>query len=174
MKKNSIFILLLTFCIIGCVNRTNKSNQQEPAPVTVKDTAFVISPFLRDGITYIDGIYGTTLIDNNYYPPQKYDLKNVKVTIKGNKTIVETDCKITHTIQSATYWQIIKYGSTISKVKLAILKTDKGEVRIAEIDGIMDDSCAIGVKYGNYTVMSLESMLYCKLPSEKIPFDPNI
>ena len=49
MKKNSYFILLLSVCMIGCSVQTKQNKEQEN--IVKRDTAYVIEPFLRDGIT---------------------------------------------------------------------------------------------------------------------------
>ena len=141
MKKNNYFILLLSVCMIGCSVQTKQNKEQEN--IVKRDTAYVIEPFLRDGITYIckDEIMKPYLVDYNYSPPQKYEIDQITAKKQGNKIIVGTDCYITHKILSGTYWNIEKMGDSYSfpKTKLAILKTDKGEVRIAEVDGVLED-----------------------------------
>ena len=70
MKKNSYFILLLSVCMIGCSVQTKQNKELEN--IVKRDTAYVIEPFLRDGITYIckDEIMKPYLVDYNYSPPQ--------------------------------------------------------------------------------------------------------
>ncbi len=79
-----------------------------------------------------------------------------------------TDCYITHKILSGTYWNIEKMGDSYSlpKTKLAILKTDKGEVRIAEVDGVLEDFCVLEIKYDNYKASTGYPSNYYKLPQE--------
>lgn len=55
MKKNSYFILLLSVCMIGCSVQTKQNKEQEN--IVKRDTAYVIEPFLRDGITYLSLIH---------------------------------------------------------------------------------------------------------------------
>lgn len=152
MKKNSWIIFLLLLCLMGCTLQSNKQNENQE-DVVEKDTAYMIEPFLRDGITYIckDEIMKPYLVDYNYSPPQKYEIDQITAKKQGNKIIVGTDCYITHKILSGTYWSIEKMGDSYSfpKTKLAILKTDKGEVRIAEVDGVLEDFCVLEVKYDN-------------------------
>lgn len=50
MKKNNFFILLLSVCMIGCSVQTKQNKEQEN--IVKRDTAYVIEPFLRDGIAY--------------------------------------------------------------------------------------------------------------------------
>lgn len=52
MKKNSWIIFLLLLCLMGCTLQSNKQNENQE-DVVEKDTAYMIKPFLRDGITYI-------------------------------------------------------------------------------------------------------------------------
>lgn len=127
---------------------------------TKKDTAFVISSFLKNGITYIDK-ENIKLIDYNYYPPQEKNLSSLTVTLKGDKAIVGTDCHITHTVQSEEYW---KFESDFYTKKIAVLKTDRGEIRIAEVSSTeipFGVPCAIEVRYGNYWAISSNSVVYC-------------
>lgn len=155
---------------MGCTSQSNKQKQED---VARKDTAYVINPFLRNGITYIcnDPIWGSYLIDYNYSPPQKYELKQITAKVQGNKVIVGTDNYITHTIKSGTYWRIEEQGNLNSfhKTNLAILKTDKGEVRIAEVDGVTKNFCVLEIIYGNFKASTINSFIYCKLPQERIP-----
>lgn len=137
--------------------------QIQEAREVKKDTAFAIPSFLRKGITYIDKS-NIKLIDYNYYPPQVKQLNSITVNLQGNKATVGTDCYITHTIQAAEYWNFEISKGYISK-KLAVLKTDKGEIRIAE--GSLFE-VAIEVKYGNYKAISKESVVYCRLQGEEV------
>lgn len=169
MKKNSYFILLLSVCMIGCSVQTKQNKELEN--IVKRDTAYVIEPFLGDGITYIckDEIMKPYLVDYNYSPPQKYEIDQITAKKQGNKIIVGTDCYITHKILSGTYWSIEKMGDSYSfpKTKLAILKTDKGEVRIAEVDGVLEDFCVLEVKYDNYEASTGIGAIYCELPKKK-------
>ena len=169
MKKNSYFILLLSVCMIGCSVQTIQNKELEN--IVKRDTAYVIEPFLGDGITYIckDEIMKPYLVDYNYSPPQKYEIDQITAKKQGNKIIVGTDCYITHKILSGTYWSIEKMGDSYSfpKTKLAILKTDKGEVRIAEVDGVLEDFCVLEVKYDNYEASTGIGAIYCELPKKK-------
>ena len=169
MKKNSYFILLLSVCMIGCSVQTKQNKELEN--IVKRDTAYVIEPFLTDGITYIckDEIMKPCLVDYNYSPPQKYEIDQITAKKQGNKIIVGTDCYITHKILSGTYWSIEKMGDSYSfpKTKLAILKTDKGEVRIAEVDGVLEDFCVLEVKYDNYEASTGIGAIYCELPKKK-------
>lgn len=134
---------------------------------TKKDTAFVISSFLKNGITYIDK-ENIKLIDYNYYPPQEKNLSSLTVTLKGDKAIVGTDCHITHTVQSEEYW---KFESDFYTKKIAVLKTDRGEIRIAEVSSTeipFGVPCAIEVRYGNYWAISSNSVVYCRLQGEAV------
>lgn len=134
---------------------------------TKKDTAFVISSFLKNGITYIDK-ENIKLIDYNYYPPQEQNLSSLTVTLKGDKAIVGTDCHITHTVQSEEYW---KFESDFYTKKIAVLKTDRGEIRIAEVSSTeipFGVPCAIEVRYGNYWAISSNSVVYCRLQGEAV------
>lgn len=134
---------------------------------TKKDTAFVISSFLKNGITYIDK-ENIKLIDYNYYPPQEKNLSSLTVTLKGDKAIVGTDCHITHTVQSEEYW---KFESDFYTKKIAVLKTDRGEIRIAEVTSTeipFGVPCAIEVRYGNYWAISSNSVVYCRLQGEAV------
>ena len=94
MKKNNFFILLLSVCMIGCSVQTKQNKEQEN--IVKRDTAYVIEPFLRDGITYIckDEIMKPYLVDYNYSPPQKYEIDQITAKKQGNKIIVGTDCYI--------------------------------------------------------------------------------
>jgi hypothetical protein len=170
MKKNSWIIFLLLLCLMGCTLQSNKQNENQE-DVVEKDTAYMIEPFLRDGITYIckDEIMKPYLVDYNYSPPQKYEIDQITAKKQGNKIIVGTDCYITHKILSGTYWSIEKMGDSYSfpKTKLAILKTDKGEVRIAEVDGVLEDFCVLEVKYDNYEASTGIGAIYCELPKKK-------
>lgn len=147
------------------------SQNKELENIVKRDTAYVIEPFLRDGITYIckDEIMKPYLVDYNYSPPQKYEIDQITAKKQGNKIIVGTDCYITHKILSGTYWSIEKMGDSYSfpKTKLAILKTDKGEVRIAEVDGVLEDFCVLEVKYDNYEASTGIGAIYCELPKKK-------
>ena len=89
MKKNNYFILLLSVCMIGCSVQTKQNKEQEN--IVKRDTACVIEPFLRDGITYIckDEIMKPYLVDYNYSPPQKYEIDQITAKKQGNKIIVE-------------------------------------------------------------------------------------
>ena len=58
MKKNNYFILLLSVCMIGCSVQTKQNKEQEN--IVKRDTACVIEPFLRDGITYISSMKSKT------------------------------------------------------------------------------------------------------------------
>lgn len=155
---------------MGCTLQSNKQNENQE-DVVEKDTAYMIEPFLRDGITYIckDEIMKPYLVDYNYSPPQKYEIDQITAKKQGNKIIVGTDCYITHKILSGTYWSIEKMGDSYSfpKTKLAILKTDKGEVRIAEVDGVLEDFCVLEVKYDNYEASTGIGAIYCELPKKK-------
>ena len=134
---------------------------------TKKDTAFVISSFLKTGITYIDK-ENIKLIDSNYYPSQEKNLSSLTVTLKGNKAIVGTDCHITHTVQSEEYWE---FESDFFTNKIAVLKTDRGEIRIAEVSSTkipFGVPCAIEVRYGNYWAISSNSVVYCRLQGEVV------
>lgn len=168
MKKNNFFILLLSVCMIGCSVQTKQNKEQEN--IVKRDTAYVIEPFWRDGITYIckDEIMKPYLVDYNYSPPQKYEIDQITAKKQGNKIIVGTDCYITHKILSGRYWSIEKMGDSYSlpKTKLAILKTDKGEVRIAEVDGVLEDFCVLEIKYDNYKASTGYPSNYYKLPQE--------
>lgn len=134
---------------------------------TKKDTAFVISSFLKNGVTYIDK-ESIKLVDFNYYPPQEKNLSSLTVTLKGDKAIVGTDCHITHTVQSEEYW---KFESDFFTNKIAVLKTDRGEIRIAEVSSTkipLGVLCAIEVRYGNYWAISSNSVVYCRLQGEAV------
>lgn len=156
--------------IVGCTSPSNKQNQED---VAKKDTAYVIKPFLKDGITYIckDPIMKSYLIDYSYSPPQKYELNQITAKVQGNKVIVKTDDYSTHTIKSGTFWRIEEQGNPYSfpRTNLAILETDKGEIRIAEVDGVLEDFCVLEIMYGNYKASSDYSLIYCKLPQESNP-----
>lgn len=156
---------------MGCTLQSNKQNENQE-DVVEKDTAYMIKPFLRDGITYIckDPIIKSYLIDYNYSPPQKYELNQITAKIQGNRVIVGTDCYTTHIIKSGTFWKIEKQGNSCSfpQTNLAILETDIGEVRIAEVDGILEDFCILEIKYGNYEASTVYPSNYCKLPQERI------
>ena len=171
MRKNSFIMFLLIFCMIGCTSRSRQKENQEK--VVERDTAYMIEPLLRDGITYIckDKIMKPYLVDYNYSPPQKYKLDQITAKKQDNKIIVGTDCYNTHTILSSTYWKIETIGSSHSfpKTKLAILKTDKGEVRIAEVDGVLEDFCVLEIKYGNYEASTGYPSNYYRLPQEMLP-----
>ena len=108
------------------------------------------------------------LVDYNYSPPQKYEIDQITAKKQGNKIIVGTDCYITHKKLSGRYWSIEKMGDSYSlpKTKLAILKTDKGEVRIAEVDGVLEDFCVLEIKYDNYKASTGYPSNYYKLPQE--------
>lgn len=169
MKKNSWIIFLLLFGITGCTSQSNKQKQED---VARKDTAYVIKSFLREGITYIckDPIMKSYLIDYSYSPPQKYELNQITAKIQGNKVVVGTDNYTTHTIKSGTFWRIEEQGNTpsSSRTNLAILETDKGEVRIAEVDGVLEDFCVLDIIYGHYKASTNYSLIYCWLPQERI------
>ena len=171
MKKNSWIVFLLLLCLMGCTLQSNKQNENQE-DVVEKDTAYMIKPFLRDGITYIckDPIIKSYLIDYNYSPPQKYELNQITAKIQGNRVIVGTDCYTTHIIKSGTFWKIEKQGNSCSfpQTNLAISETDIGEVRIAEVDGILEDFCVLEIKYGNYEASTVYPSNYCKLPQERI------
>lgn len=170
MKINNRIIYLLFLGIVGCTSPSNKQNQED---VAKKDTAYVIKPFLKDGITYIckDPIMKSYLIDYSYSPPQKYELNQITAKVQGNKVIVKTDDYSTHTIKSGTFWRIEEQGNPYSfpRTNLAILETDKGEIRIAEVDGVLEDFCVLEIMYGNYKASSGYSLIYCKLPQESNP-----
>ena len=52
MKKNSWIIFFIASLLMGCTLQSNKQNENQE-DVVEKDTAYMIKPFLRDGITYI-------------------------------------------------------------------------------------------------------------------------
>ncbi len=168
MKKNNYIIFLLFFCITGCVFQSKQEENQKN--ILERDTAYMIEPFLRDGITYIckDEMMRAHLVDYNYSPPQKYKLNQITAKKQGNKVVVGTDCIITHTILSSEYWEIenIKDPYSSPKTKLAILRTDKGEVRIAEVDAMFEDFCVLDIKYDNYEASTEYPSSYYKLPQE--------
>ena len=157
--------------MLGCTSQSKQNKNQKI--IVERDTAYMIEPFLKDGITYIckDKIIKSYLVDYNYSPPQEFELNQVTAKIKGNTVIVGTDCYITHTIQSGTYWKIEKLGNTYSspQTKLAILKTDKGEIRIAEVEGVLTDFCVLEIKYGNYKTSPGYPCSYYRLPQEMFP-----
>lgn len=172
MEKNNWILFLLFFCMVGCTSQNNKRNENRE-DIVDKDTAYAIEPFLRDGITYIckDPIMKSYLIDYSYSPPQKHELNQITAQIQGDKVIVGTDCYITHTIKSGSFWKIEKRRDTYSfpQIKLAILETDRGEVRIAEVDGVLEDFCVLEIKYGDFEASTGYPSNYCKLPQERIP-----
>ena len=56
------------------------------------DTAYVIEPFLKEDVTYID----KTLIirDYNYFPPQEYELSQMAIKIQCETAMVTTDVRV--------------------------------------------------------------------------------
>lgn len=166
MKKSNWVILFIALGIMeGCTSQSNKQYQED---VAREDTAYIIKPFLRDGITYIynDPTVKPMLTDYSYYPPQMYELNQITAKVQGNKVIVETDNCITHTIKSRTFWRIEEQEYPFFRTNLAILETDKGEIRIAEVEGVLENFCVLEITYGNYKAYSLRSLHYCKLPQE--------
>lgn len=102
------------------------------------------------------------------HPPQKYEIDQINSQKTRQQNHRWSDCYITHKILSGTYWSIEKIGDSYSfpKTKLAILKTDKGEVRIAEVDGVLEDFCVLEIKYDNYKASTGYPSNYYKLPQE--------
>lgn len=125
---------------------------------------------MKEDVTYI----GKTLImrDCNYFPPQEYELSQMTIKIHCKTAMVTTDIRVAHTILAKEYWKIENVNDPYSpSVKLAILKTNKGEIRIAEVKPITGNKyCVFIVKYDKHIVISesLDTYLYCRLPSENI------
>ncbi len=163
------YLILLFLPLLGCLG---KSARQEGhiEDVVQNDTAYVIEPFLKEDVTYID----KTLImrDYNYFPPQEYELSQMAIKIQCETAMVTTDVRVAHTILAKEYWKIEDMNDPYSpSAKLAILKTDKGEIRIAEVKPIVGNKyCVFIVKYDKHIVISesLDTYLYCRLPSENI------
>ncbi|WP_320908328.1 MULTISPECIES: hypothetical protein [Bacteroides] len=156
----SVFLLFLFFLVIGCSVQSQK--EEEKKDVIEIDSAYAVKPFLKNTIyIYNDNVSKAKLIDYDYTPPQEYWLKEITIQIKNNIAIVCTDCELRHKILSAEYYG---FGTT----KLAILKTNKGEIRIAKNDGTLDISYHFEIKYGNFKAETGFSSLYCRLPEEQL------
>lgn len=165
----AISIIIVALLLSHRYNTTSKEETTYQYTEAVIDTVEVyrISSFLKN-TTYIYSNlqeYGNkaTITDNNYTPPQKYELKRVTVELKGNIAIVGTDCYITHKILSAEYYKFSNYGDK----ELAILHTSKGEIRIAKVnegnEGLIEQY-PISIKYGNYFVETPGAFIHTKLP----------
>ena len=169
MRIYSYLILLFLSFLTGCLGKSARQ-KEHIGDVIQNDTAYVIEPFLKEDVTYID----KTLIirDYNYFPPQEYELSQMAIKIQCETAMVTTDVRVAHTILAKEYWKIEDMNDPYSpSAKLAILKTDKGEIRIAEVKPIVGNKyCVFIVKYDKHIVISesLDTYLYCRLPSENI------
>ena len=108
------------------------------------------------------------LVDYNYSPPQKYEIDQITAKKQGNKIIVGTDCYITHKILSGRYWSIEKMGDSYSlpKTKLAILKTDKGEVKNCRSRWSFRGFCVLEINMIIIRQVTGYPSNYYKLPQE--------
>lgn len=162
-----LVITIVIFCVVNAVVGTMQQDKDPQTNSIKKDKeveVFEIPSFLKN-TTYIynNRIDGRpVLIDLSYTPRQEFKLNNIQIKIKDNLAIVKTDEVIIHKIYSAIFYSIS--DETYNSRKLAILKTDRGEIRLAE-EGI-SYSCTI--KYGNYIAYSgfLSAEHNCRLPSE--------
>ena len=167
-----VLVLILILAITLHFTTIDKVDKEAPLAIETvhkPDTVIVhrIPSFLKN-TTYIysnSQEYGNkaTITDSNYTPPQKYELKRVTVELKGNIAIVGTDCYITHKILSAEYYKFSDFGDK----ELAILYTNKGEIRIAKVnegnEGLIEQY-PISIKYGNYFVETPGAFIHTKLP----------
>ena len=174
MNKHLTYIipvLVLTLILVIALHFTTIDAIDKEAPLVIDtvhkpDTVIVhrIPPFLKNTIYIYSNPqrYGNnaTITDNNYTPPQKYELERVTVELKGNTAIVGTDFYITHKILSAEYYKLSNYGDK----ELAILHTNKGEIRIAKINDGLSEQYPISIKYGNYFVETPSAFIHTKLP----------
>lgn len=162
MNRHCCFFSIILTSLISITGCSVQSQKNEEKEYIVKiDSTYEIKPFLKNTIyIYNDRVSKASLTDYDYTPPQEYWLKEITVQIKDNVAIVGTDCKIRHKILSAEY-----YG--FGGIKLAILNTNKGEIRIAENDGTLDTSYHFEIKYGNFKAETGFSSLYCRLPEEQ-------
>ena len=161
MNKYIFLIIICPFFYVSCaIKKKKKEEKQDIAQkrqnVNEEIKVYKIEPFLKNTI-YIYNDNGIIFTDYNYTPPQKYTLRKVTVQIKNNIAIVVTDCEIRHKILSAEYY---KFDDT----KLAILKTNKGEIRIAEVNTTFDVNYYFDIKYGNFRAETGLGIIYCKLP----------
>lgn len=128
-------------------------------PSFLKNTTYIYSDYRGCGT-------GATLIDSSYTPPQKYSFNEITVQIKGNTAItgVGKYNYVTHKILSAEYYEI---GCR----PLAILHTNKGEIRIAKgivYDPFERDEYSIYFTYNNFTAYSHTLGINTQLPSPHI------
>ncbi len=170
-----IFPIVAISIIIASLlaDKYNTASQEEvyEATKTPMDTIeiYKVRSFLAN-TTYFYCNYGrgtgATLIDSTFTPPVKASFNSIAVQIKGNTAItgIGYDC-VTHKILSAEYYEI---GCCRL---LAILHTNKGEIRIAR--GIVYDpfECneySIYFTYNNVTAYSHTFGINTQLPSPHI------
>ena len=159
MNKD-IFLIIIPFLFtMSCSVESKKGEEKQDINEEIE--VYVIEPFLKNTIyIYNDNVSKASLTDYNYTPPQKCWLKEITVQIKNNIAIVGTDCKIRHKILSAEYYKV-------DGIKLAILQTDKGEIRIAEVNTTLGIKYYFDIKYENFRASTGIGAIYCELPKKK-------
>lgn len=159
MNKD-IFLIIISFLFtMSCSVETKKGEEKQDINEEIE--VYVIEPFLKNTIyIYNDNVSKASLTDYNYTPPQKCWLREITIQIKNNIAIVGTDCKIRHKILSAEYYKV-------DGIKLAILQTDKGEIRIAEVNTTLGIKYYFDIKYENFRASTGIGAIYCELPKKK-------
>lgn len=159
----SITTVLSLLCATSCFEQN--TSYQSSTTSEVKETVTETGRFLRN-TTYIYNEYlMPTLTDYSYTPPQSYRLNSIEIAIKNDVAVVTTDVTITHKIISAEYYTITdKYSED---KKLAILKTNKGEIRLAETHTWAGAKYYCWVQYGDYEAD--QGGYSCILPNSYLP-----
>lgn len=175
---NKYYILLpIFFFIIGCnTQKTQKANKVNP--ISLMDSVYSCNGFLKSNIPY--GAYGdfaVTLRRNKNIPSQEYYLKRLNILFKSEELVVVEvgDYEpITLKIESVEYYGLATgymkntpLGSMYELTILAIVKTDKGELRIARSQGYFETNYHFYIKIGNDEIEAGFPFIHCFLPHER-------
>lgn len=167
----AISIIIGTFLLVHRYNTASQKEAYENTRTTIDTIEIYKVPSFLKNTTYIysdnrECGVGATLVDSSYTPPQKYSFNEITVQIKGNTAItgIGRYNYVTHKILSAEYYKI---GCR----PLAILHTNKGEIRIAKgivFDPFERDEYSIYFTYNNFTAYSHTLGIDTRLPSPHI------
>ncbi|MBC5621674.1 MULTISPECIES: hypothetical protein [Butyricimonas] len=175
---NKYHILLpIFFFIIGCnTQQTQKANKVNP--ISLMDSVYSCNNFLKTNIPYTASGYGAVLIKTTENASFKDNYSSRLKVLFENKDLVTIevgiDNPITCAIKSVEYYglatgymQNTPLGSMYELTKLAIVKTDTGEIRIAESQGYFRTIYHFYIKIGNEEIEAGNPLLCCFLPSER-------
>ena len=158
MKKDFFILIFLNSLLWGRTMNNNSSENTNTIESVKEDSVAIAEPFLKNTIyIFNDRRFPSELEDLSYTPSQHYGLDRITIEIKDNIAIVCTDVKIIHKIKSVKYYNI--FSANGNSHSLAILKTDKGEIRISS-----NPSCII--LYSHF-IASTSISFFCHLPNER-------